>query len=140
MGLIRRIGRRLLGRGERTPSPQSAGGEDLKESLSRLDCEAQELMERLEAGEAITIVDVRGAAELDGGVLPGAVHIPLDELEVRWRELEDADEVVCYSAAGSRSLRAARLLRARGLINATSLDGGLPSWRRAGGMMTPPGR
>jgi len=150
MGIIRKIGRKLLGRGERSESAASppaaspstsaspSGGEALKESLARLDCGAQELRERLDAGEEIVIVDVRDAPELAGGVLPGAVHIPLPELEARWTELEGADEVVCYCAVGRRSMMAAKLLRKKGLINATSLEDGIPGWQQAGGELVDP--
>jgi len=143
MGIIRKIGRKLLGRGERSESPASSApspvsGEGLKESLARLDCGAQELRERLEAGEEIVIVDVRNAPEIAGGVLPGAVHIPLPELEARWTELEGADEIVCYCAVGQRSLTAAKLLRTKGLINATSLEDGVPGWQQAGGALVAP--
>ena len=143
MGIIRKIGRKLLGRGERSessssPAPSPVSGEGLKESLARLDCGAQELRERLEAGEEIVIVDVRNAPELAGGVLPGAVHIPLPELEARWTELEGADEIVCYCAVGRRSLTAAKLLRTKGLINATSLEDGIPGWQQAGGELVAP--
>lgn len=79
------------------------------------------------------VLDVRTPGEVAGGVLPSARHIPLDELEDRWEELTGADEIVCYCAAGMRSLRAARLLRSKGLINATSLEGGIQAWMGIGG-------
>ncbi|MED5371570.1 MAG: rhodanese-like domain-containing protein [Myxococcota bacterium] len=109
--------------------------QDNAASLANIECDAQELYERLEAGESIVIVDVRTDGEVAGGMLPSAHHIPLQQLEARWRELEDADEIVCYCAVGARSLRAAELLRTKGLINATSLEGGLPAWKAAGGKL-----
>lgn len=108
-------------------------------ALATIDCGAQELFERLGAGERIVLVDVRTEAELRGGVLPGARHIPLSELEARWEELSDADEIVCYCAAGVRSLRAARVLRQHGLINATSLEGGVTAWTAVGGQLVAAG-
>ncbi len=132
MGLIRRIGRKILGRsGAPEPRPEpsvASGGEAFKESLSRIDCGAQELKERLGAGEEIVIVDVRSADERGDGSLPGAVHIPLPELE-------GADEIVCYCTSGSDSVSAARLLRKKGLINATALEGGVAAWESAGGQL-----
>jgi len=146
MGLIRRIVKRALGmdKGDapRAPSRPAASGpaetaagrtEALKESLATLDAGAQEIKERLDAGEQITIVDVRTSDEVGSGVIPGAVHIPLQELADRWKELADADEIVCYCARGGRSLQAAKLLREKGLINATSLEGGIGEWTAAGG-------
>ena len=63
------------------------------------------------------------------------MHIPLPELEARWTELEGADEIVCYCASGMRSVSAAKLLRQKGLINATSLEGGVGAWTDAGGSL-----
>jgi rhodanese-related sulfurtransferase len=103
------------------------------ETLARTEAGAQEVKERLDAGERVTIVDVRTPAETEQGIIPGAKLIPLDELEDRWIELQACDEVVCYCASGGRSLRAARLLHSRGLFNATSLVGGIAAWKAAGG-------
>jgi rhodanese-related sulfurtransferase len=101
--------------------------------MANLECGGQELYERVEAGETICIVDVRTMGEVAGGVIPNALHIPLHQLEVRWQELENEDEVVLYCAAGMRSFNAAMLLRQKGILNATSLAGGLPAWSGAGG-------
>ena len=57
-------------------------------------------------------------------------------MEERWEELKDANEIVCYCAAGMRSMRAATLLRSKGLINATSLSSGVGSWTGAGGELS----
>lgn len=103
------------------------------ESYARMECGVQELKERMEAGEIVVVVDVRESAELAEGLLPGARHLPLSSLEGRWQELQHADEIVCYCAMGGRSLHAATFLRSKGLINATSLEGGIQAWRAIGG-------
>ncbi|MCB9741913.1 MAG: rhodanese-like domain-containing protein [Alphaproteobacteria bacterium] len=150
MGRIRRLAGRLLKKvsggdasGDVPPPPPqprytpepSAPAVAPAASLATIDCGAQELKERLEAGEQILVVDVRTAGEVAGGVLPGAIHIPLNELEERWEELRSADEIVCYCAAGMRSDTAATVLRQKGLINATSLVGGVGSWTGIGGRL-----
>jgi rhodanese-related sulfurtransferase len=117
---------------QRTP-PVPPQDQDNAADLANIECDAQELKERLEAGEEIVIVDVRTDGEVAGGMIPGSLHIPLQQMEARWKEVEDANEIVCYCAAGMRSLRAAELLRTKGCINATSLAGGLPSWTGIGG-------
>ena len=71
------------------------------------------------------------------GAIPHALHIPLDQLEARWETVKDANEIVCYCAAGMRSLKAAELLRSKGLFNATSLEGGLGAWTGIGGDLAP---
>ena len=108
------------------------------ESLARIDCGPQELRERLDAGEQIVVVDVRTDGEVASGTLPNAKHIPLHELEARWQELKEANEIVCYCAAGMRSLKAAQLLREKGLFNATSMEGGINAWREIGGVTVLP--
>ncbi len=103
------------------------------EAFTRLEAGAQEVLERVGAGEPVTLVDVREPSEWADGHIPGARHIPLGQLEARWAELKACDEIVCYCAAGGRSLRAAQLLRERGLFTATSLEGGIAEWRQLGG-------
>lgn len=103
------------------------------ETMASINADVQEVRERVEAGEPVTLLDVRTDGEVASGRIPGAKHIPLDQLADRWKELENCNEVVCYCAAGMRSLRAAELLRDRGLFNATSMDGGIALWKQQGG-------
>lgn len=61
------------------------------------------------------LVDVRTREEFVAGHLPGAVNIPLQELERRAHELGSKQEpVVVYCRSGARSARAARLLAREG--------------------------
>lgn len=113
--------------------------DQLGEALATITCGAQELRERIGAGEPVTVLDVREPFETLAGTLPGAIRIPLGELPARWREVEDANEIVCICASGVRSLEAAKLLRQNGLFNATSLDGGVVAWAAVGGAIVRPG-
>ena len=108
------------------------------EALARIECGAQELKERLDAGESVVIVDVREPFETAQGVLPEAKLIPLRQLYERWEELKSANEIVCYCAGGGRSLEAATFLRQKGLFNATSMEGGMFAWRSVNGKVVPP--
>lgn len=79
------------------------------------------------------LLDVRRADEWDIVNLPGAVHIPLAELERRADELEDDEgrrdrPVIVYCHHGSRSLRAAAALRAMGFADVRSMAGGIDLW------------
>ena len=114
------------------PAPQPAPVAD-GASMANIECGPQELRERLEAGETMTLLDVREPHETSGGIIAGAIEIPLRELSTRWEELKDANEIVCYCAGGARSYNAAMLLRKNGLFNATSLEGGISGWRAIGG-------
>ena len=146
MGLLRRVAKKILGRDDKpsTAAPAQPAGftppdpmtTNTGDALATIDCGAQELVERLGCGEPVVVVDVRTDAERDAEHIPDTRHIPLDQLEARWRELEKCDEIVCYCAMGGRSLKAAQLLRDKGLFNATSLEGGIAAWKDAGGKVT----
>jgi rhodanese-related sulfurtransferase len=56
----------------------------------------RELREALQAALAPTIVDVRDADEYAAGHLPGARHIPGDQLRERLGELPRGRPVVTY--------------------------------------------
>ena len=129
--MIRRLLKKLIKRSPaptpapRPPAPPPAPAQD----LATIECGAQELWERIQAGEPVLVVDVREDFERAQGYLKDSIHIPLRELSTRWEELKSADEIVCYCAAGARSYNAAMLLRENGLFNATSLEGGISAWK-----------
>jgi Rhodanese-like domain len=58
------------------------------------------LKRRLDAGEPVTLLDVRAETqfERDPQVIPGALHIPPEEVESRYTELPSDREVVVYCA------------------------------------------
>lgn len=70
------------------------------------------VMEKIKAGAKV--VDVRSPGEFQGGAYPGAVNIPVQELEGRLGELPKDRPIVVYCASGARSAAAERMLRARG--------------------------
>lgn len=64
------------------------------------------------------IVDVRTEEEFSYGAFPGAINIPLDELEYRIDELGSKDrKIILYCASGARSGYAVRMLSAYGFTN-----------------------
>lgn len=90
------------------------------------------LLARLRDG-LVTVLDVRPSDEFAMGHLPGAVNIPLAELETRLAELDPRQEIVAYcrGAYCVLSFEAVAALRARG-FNARRLEDGLPEWGAAG--------
>ena len=58
----------------------------------------EELKARLERGDGLTILDVRNPFDYGNSEvkLPGAVRIPVDELEARAGELDASGAVVAY--------------------------------------------
>src|SRR6516164_8471307 len=92
----------------------------------------EELLRRSRAGEVI-ILDVRPEDEFALGHLPGAVNIPLCNLEKRLAHFDPAQEIVAYCRGPYcvLSYEAVAILRARG-FKARRLEDGLPEWRAAG--------
>jgi rhodanese-related sulfurtransferase len=79
--------------------------------------------------EGWMLLDVRTDEEWASGRIPGAVHIPMDQLMGRLDEV--GDQVVCVCAVGGRSARVAQFLNAEGR-EAVNLAGGTYSWIDAG--------
>jgi rhodanese-related sulfurtransferase len=92
-----------------------------------------DLLAKLEAGEALLLVDVRPAEEYRAAHIVGAVSIPLDELEQRLRELPQGRQIVAYCRGPYCALapEAVRKLRAHGYAARHLMDG-LPEWAAAG--------
>lgn len=93
---------------------------------------AAELMQRAKKG-LVTVLDVRPPEEFAAGHVPGAINIPIGELQKRLAELPKRREVVAYCRGPYclMSYDAVHLLRGRGL-KARRLQDGLPEWRLAG--------
>lgn len=74
------------------------------------------------------VVDVREAWEWAICRLPGAQLVPIGELDRAIASLDREREVVVYCHHGSRSLDAARRLRAAGFTRVSHLEGGIDRW------------
>lgn len=91
-----------------------------------------ELMARVRDG-LVTVLDVRPAEEYAAGHVPGAVNIPLAELEKRLAELGKDQEIVAYCRGPHCVLAydAVARLREKG-IKARRMEDGYPEWKTAG--------
>jgi ArsR family transcriptional regulator len=83
--------------------------------------------------DLVTVLDVRPEDEFALGHLPGALNIPLAELQRRLSEFPKSREVIAYCRGPYcvLSYEAVAALRARGL-KASRLEDGFPEWRAAG--------
>jgi ArsR family transcriptional regulator len=92
----------------------------------------KELLERLRCGTA-TVLDVRPEDEFRQGHVPGALNIPLSQLERRLAELPVDREVVAYCRGPwcVLSFEAVAVLRQRG-YQVRRLEDGFPEWKVAG--------
>jgi rhodanese-related sulfurtransferase/TusA-related sulfurtransferase len=90
-----------------------------------------ELKKKIEGNEKITVLDVREQAEYAFGHIPGAVHIPLGELEERFEELNKEDDIHVICRTGSRSDLASQKLTEKGFKNIKNVVPGMKDWTGA---------
>ncbi len=101
----------------------------------------EELKRRIEAGEKITLLDVREKDEWRGGYIPGAVSLPRGFLEMQAEQkLPDKNaRIVAYCAGGTRSALAAVTLQELGYSNVETANPGFVRWKDLGyPVETPP--
>jgi rhodanese-related sulfurtransferase len=82
--------------------------------------------------DGAVVLDVRETAEFAAGHVANSRNIPTGELDKRIAELPAGKPVVVVCASGSRSARAAAVLRKSGRADVFCLDGGLSGWQQAG--------
>lgn len=92
-----------------------------------------ELNQKLEAGENITILDLRSAAEVERNplLIRSARHLTMDELESRKDEIPRDRDIILYCSCPNEvsSARMALQLQRNGFTRVRPLLGGLDAWR-----------
>lgn len=115
-------------------APTSAQSETATKSVDAIpSIEPAELAARLqsEAGAPL-VLDVRTKAEFDAGHIPGALHIPYDELAGRLTEVDTTKGVAVHCMVGPRARKAEATLAAAGVKDILHLEGGYRAWMQAG--------
>ncbi|MGQ0812595.1 MAG: rhodanese-like domain-containing protein [Nitrospiraceae bacterium] len=91
-----------------------------------------ELKLRMDAGDPITIVDVRHplTLDLDPEAIPGALNFLMEDIEHRHHEIPRDRDIVLYCSCPNEvsSARTALLLK-KGIHRVRPLEGGLDAWR-----------
>ncbi len=87
-----------------------------------------EVQKKLDANEDITIIDVREQAEYSFGHIPGAISIPIGELEHRMNELNKDSEILVVCRSGNRSDLASKQLADQGFKNVKNVVEGMVNW------------
>lgn len=104
--------------------------ERMRQSFSWIGTE--DLKHRVDGGEAVTVIDVRGPAEFTGplGHIAGARNIPVDQLADRLAELAGLERapLVLVCRTDKRSAAAARVLRSAGFAQIDVLRRGMEQW------------
>lgn len=126
MGALGRLGERNLAEIDRVMADYFRA-RDALEPVSRKD-----LVARLDEG-SVTVLDVRPEDEFAAGHLPGALNIPVSDLQRRLGELPSDREVIAYCRGPYcvMSFEAVAALRARGYL-VRRLEDGYPEWKAAG--------
>ena len=90
------------------------------------------LLERVRSG-AVLVLDVRPAQEYRSAHIPGALSVPLAELEQRLAKLPRGRQIVAYCRGPYcvMSVEAVEILRRHGR-KAARLEIGVPEWRQRG--------
>lgn len=86
------------------------------------------LLNKLETNQTIVVLDVREAAEFAFNHIPGAISIPLDELEQRCDELSKEAETYVVCRTGNRSDLAAQKLTEMGFTKVVNVVPGMSQW------------
>jgi rhodanese-related sulfurtransferase len=94
------------------------------------DITPRDLQARLDRNERPLLLDVRQDWETRLCRLENALHIPIEEIELRVDELDPSDEIVVYCHQGVRSAAVAEYLRSVGFTDVKNLAGGLDAWAR----------
>ncbi|MEO5321956.1 metalloregulator ArsR/SmtB family transcription factor [Mesorhizobium sp. CC13] len=126
MGALGRLGERNMAEIDRVMADYFRA-RDALEPVSRKD-----LVARLHEG-SVTVLDVRPEDEFVAGHLPGALNIPVTDLQRRLGELPSDREVIAYCRGPYcvMSFEAVAALRARGYL-VRRLEDGYPEWKAAG--------
>lgn len=85
-----------------------------------------------DAKAAPFVLDVRTAEEFAGGRVPGALNVPVGELEAKAAVVPKDRPLVVYCHSGIRAQKASRLLAQLGYRNVAELQGSFMAWERAG--------
>jgi ArsR family transcriptional regulator len=126
MAAVRRVAERNVAEAQRVIDGYFRERDSL-EPVSR-----DQLLDRMRDGD-VTLLDVRPEDEFAAGHLPGALNIPLRQLERRLAALPVEQEIVAYCRGPYcvLSFEAVAALRDRG-FNVRRLEDGYPEWRAAG--------
>ncbi len=94
----------------------------------------QDVKRRMDAGEKLTLVDVREESEWARGHLPQAIYLGkgVIERDIEQRIPDTNAKLILYCGGGFRSALVADNLQKMGYTNVESMDGGWKGWLDAG--------
>lgn len=105
----------------------------VRQGSARPDCATRDwttrqLADHLATAASLRLIDVRETEEYATGHIPGAVLIPLGELQERLSELDTSDDIAVICRTGRRSAEAAKILCQAGYTRVYNVSGGMVAW------------
>lgn len=88
----------------------------------------EQILVTLESGQPPLIVDVRKPSEFGIAHIPGAINVPVSELDDRLGELQGNSGVLIYCINGSRTRQAEAILMGADIPNIYHLEGTFSAW------------
>lgn len=101
---------------------------DVAEFASQLSLTSRELKELMDAGESVTMIDVREPHEYEIVHFEGATLIPMAQVIERASEIPPTGNVIIHCKVGARSAEVLKWLHSVGLTNTKHLAGGIDQW------------
>ena len=93
-----------------------------------VDISAAQLQAMIDDGLPLVLADVRTPAEFATGHIPGAVNLPLDDIDTWANTLNPTTRTCCICQSGVRSATAANILVVMGFTQVYNLLGGMNEW------------
>jgi adenylyltransferase/sulfurtransferase len=87
-----------------------------------------QLKQMREHGRAPFLLDVREDWEVKIAAISGSLHIPLQQIPQRLKELDAHQAIIVICKVGGRSQRAADFLLLQGFNEVSNLQGGIDAW------------
>jgi len=83
-------------------------------------------------GESLYLVDLRNTSEFASDHLKSAINIPLENLEIRRKEIPTYKRIILYDNTGLLAFQGAVRLFDMGILNVSALTDGLNAWKQKG--------
>lgn len=112
-----------------------AKAEEAKQQMEMAEMTVTELKQLLDSGaDDFVLIDVRNPNEYDIAKIPGAVLVPLPDIESgtgveKVKELLNGHRLIAHCKMGGRSAKALGILKQAG-IEGTNVKGGITAWSR----------